>query len=132
MHDKYRMAKDGRPTFDRVFAAAELLHKHEVRFNSLTVVNRINARYPQDVYRFLRREVRPYQMQFLPCVEPKVFRQTAPERWDLDTEKVGLDFVNLFETAVAQWMGTDAQICAYHEVCGKGLALPATKPCILR
>jgi uncharacterized protein len=31
--------------------------------------------------------------------------------------------VNLFETAVAQWMGMESQVCIYHEFCGKGLAL---------
>jgi uncharacterized protein len=36
---------------------------------------------------------------------------------------LGKVFVNLFETAVAQWSGQDAQICVYHEFCGKGVAL---------
>ena len=164
LHETYRVAKNGSPTFDKVFAAGELLHKHQVRFNTLTVINRVTARRPLDIYRFLRREVRPYQIQFLPCVEPKVFCQTAPQPWDVDTlpeydspgahpgnpdsvvmdwsvdphdwgyflckvwdEWYGRDygkvFVNLFETAVAQWMGKDALTCVYHEFCGKGVAL---------
>ncbi len=81
LHDAYRVTKDGKPTFQKAFAAVELLHKHQVPFNSLTVVNRINAKRPLDVYRFLRREVRPRQMQFIPCVEPKVFRTVAPQKW---------------------------------------------------
>lgn len=32
-------------------------------------------------------------------------------------------FVNLFETAVAQWMGKESQLCICHQFCGKGLAL---------
>ena len=31
--------------------------------------------------------------------------------------------VNLFETAVAQWMGRDSQLCVYSEFCGKGVAV---------
>ena len=31
--------------------------------------------------------------------------------------------INLFETAVAQWMGRDAQLCVYSEFCGKGVAV---------
>jgi uncharacterized protein len=164
LHDVYRVSKDGKPTFDRVFAAAQLLHRHGVPFNSLTVVNRLNARKPRDVYRFLRDEVGPREMQFIPCVEPKVFRNVAPQQWDPDTlplfnapaahpgnpdsvvtdwsvdpddwgyflckvwndwlrHDYGKVFVNLFESAVAQWMGKDAQICIYHEFCGKGVAL---------
>ena len=36
---------------------------------------------------------------------------------------IGKVFVNLFETAVAQWMGKESQLCIYHEFCGKGVAL---------
>jgi len=50
-----------------------------------TVVNRENAKLPCEVYKFLRNEVRPRQMQFIPCVEPKVFRDTAPQKWDPDS-----------------------------------------------
>jgi len=164
LHDAYRVAKDGKPTFEKVFRASQLLHKYGVKFNTLTVVNRLNAKRPLDVYRFLRREVSPFQMQFIPCVEPKVFRTVAPQKWDPATlpefassaahpgnpdsvvtdwsvdpddwgyflckiwdewlqRDYGKVFVNLFETAVAQWMGMDAQLCVYHDFCGKGLAL---------
>lgn len=164
LHDAYRVAKDGKPTFEKVFRTAQLLHKYQVPFNSLTVVNRLNAKRPLDVYRFLRSEVKPREMQFIPCVEPKVFRSVAPQKWDPrmqpefdspaahpgNTDSVVTDwsvdpdewgyflckvwddwynrdygkvFVNLFETAVAQWMGMEAQICIYHDFCGKGVAL---------
>ncbi|MBZ5706984.1 MAG: anaerobic sulfatase maturase [Acidobacteriia bacterium] len=164
LHDAYRRAKDGKPTFKKVFAASQLLHKYNVRFNSLTVVNHLNAKRPLDVYRFLSREVEPHEIQFLPCVEPKNFRFVAPQQWEatmlpplhssatrpgnpdsiltdwsVDADdwgtflcKVwdewyrrdyGRVFVNLFETAVAQWMGMDSQICVYHEFCGKSVVL---------
>jgi serine-type anaerobic sulfatase-maturating enzyme len=82
LHDHYRVAKDGKPTFDRVFAAAQLLHRHRVPFNALCVVNRVNAKRPLDVYRFLKNEIRPREMQFIPCVEPKGFTKIAPQYWD--------------------------------------------------
>jgi len=164
LHDQFRIAKDGKQTFKKVFAASQLLHRHKVPFNSLTVVNRANAKRPVDVYRFLRNEVEPRQMQFIPCVEPKVFRNVAPQQWDAATLPVydtpaarpgtpdsavtdwsvdpedwgtflstiwdrwysrdyGKVFVNLFETAVAQWIGMPSQLCIYHDFCGKGVAL---------
>ena len=164
LHDIYRIANDGNPTFDKVFAAAQMLQRHGVPFNSLTVVNRHNAKRPLDVYRFLKNEIRPRQMQFIPCVEPKVFRDVAPHKWDRATlpiydspgahpgnpdsvvtdwsvdpddwgyflckvwddwyrRDIGKAFVNLFETAVAQWVGQESQLCVYHEFCGKGVAL---------
>jgi uncharacterized protein len=36
---------------------------------------------------------------------------------------MGKAFVNLFETAVGQWMGKESQLCIYHEFCGKGVAM---------
>lgn len=84
LHDRYRVAKDGTPTFDKVFAAAKLLRKHGVPFNTLTCVHRENAKHPLDVYRFLRREIGSTYIQFTPVVEYKSFRQTAPLKsiWD--------------------------------------------------
>ncbi len=46
LHDQYRVTKDGKPTFDKVFAAAQMLHRHGVSFNVLCVINRVNAKRP--------------------------------------------------------------------------------------
>jgi len=164
LHDLYRITSGGKPTFDKVFAASELLHRHGVPFNTLSVINRLNAKKPLDVYRFLKNEVRPRQIQFIPCVEPKVFQLIAPQKWDPATlpvegspeahpghpdsvvtdwsvdpddwgyflckvwddwyrRDIGKVFVNHFENAVGQWRGMDAQMCVYHEFCGKGVAM---------
>ena len=128
------------------------------------MVNRVNAKKPFDVYRFVKNEVRSRQMQFIPCVGPKVFHNVASQMWNPETlplfdssaahprnpdsivtdwsidpddwgyfvckiwddwyrRDIGKVFVNLFETAVAQWMGKESQLCIYHEFCGKGVAL---------
>ncbi len=84
LHDAYRYSKGGKPTFDRVMAAVARLHKHDIRFNALCVVNRQNARRPIDVYRFLRDEVRPYIIQFIPAVERTNFNAVAPGYWNAD------------------------------------------------
>lgn len=85
LHDEFRVSKEGKPTFEKVFAAAKLLHRYRVPFNALCVVNRVNARRPLDVYRFLKNEIAPRQIQFIPCVEPKSFASVAPQHWDLET-----------------------------------------------
>ncbi len=82
IHDHYRITKRAEPTFDKVFAAAKMLHKHGVRFNTLTCVHRYNASKPLDVYRFLRREVGSTYIQFIPIVEIKGFENIAPGAWD--------------------------------------------------
>lgn len=42
-----------------MMAVAALLRQHQVPFNALTVINRHNAKYPLEVYRFLTRELGP-------------------------------------------------------------------------
>jgi uncharacterized protein len=81
-HDRYRVTKGGKPTFDKVLNAARLLQRHGVPFNTLTCVNRFNAKHPVDVYRFLRSEMGSTYMQFIPIVEYKGFERTAPQTWD--------------------------------------------------
>ncbi|WP_421193406.1 anaerobic sulfatase maturase [Aeromonas enteropelogenes] len=82
LHDKYRVTRSGKPTFDLVMAAAELLRQHQVPFNALTVINRHNAKYPLEVYRFLTRELGATYIQFTPCVEASDFKRTAPQFWN--------------------------------------------------
>jgi uncharacterized protein len=82
IHDHFRITKHAEPTFDKVFAAAKMLRKHGVRFNTLTCVNRFNASRPLDVYRFLRRELGSTYLQFIPIVEPRDFETVAPQTWD--------------------------------------------------
>jgi uncharacterized protein len=164
LHDAYRVDRKGVPSFDAVMRGIALLKEHGVRFNTLTVINRRNARRPLDVYRFLRDEVGSTYMQFIPCVEPKDFRTVAPRHWPVEAMPVqgssaahpgrpesvvtdwsvdpddwgyflsrtfdewyrkdlGKILVNLFETAVAQTMGLQAQLCITSEFCGKALAI---------
>ena len=82
LHDRFRVTKGGEPTHDKVMAAARLLKKHGVPFNVLCVVNRENAKFPLDVYRFLTRELGVKRIQLISCVEPKVFRNVAPQKWE--------------------------------------------------
>ena len=68
LHNAYRVDKGGRGTYDTVLRGLRLLQKHGVEFNTLTVVNRKNARHPLEVYRFLRGLGSRF-MQFIPLVE---------------------------------------------------------------
>lgn len=82
LHDRMRVTKHARPTFDQVMAGAQQLRRFEVPFNTLTCVNRYNAARPRQVYRFLRRELGSTYLQFIPIAEPRSFETTAPQAWD--------------------------------------------------
>ncbi len=81
LHDKYRKTRSGKPTFDLVMSAVDKLKKHGVRFNALVAVNRHNAQYPLEVYRFLTQELGVTRIQFTPVVEANNFQTTAPQFW---------------------------------------------------
>lgn len=68
LHDTYRVDKGRKPTFDRVMHGLDLLKKHGVEFNTLTVVNASNVKHPLKVYDFLREAGSGY-IQFIPLVE---------------------------------------------------------------
>ena len=69
MHDAYRVDKKGRPTAERVIAAADLLRRHDVEFNILCTVHAANATHPVEVYRYFRDVLGVQFIQFIPIVE---------------------------------------------------------------
>ena len=82
LHDAYRVDKKQQGTFDDVMRGLEVLKRHRVEFNTLTVVNRVNSARPLEVYRFLK-EIGSSFLQFIPLVE-----RVAPARLKVR----GLDF----------------------------------------
>src|SRR6185312_15512602 len=68
LHDAYRVDKQQHGTFSDVMRGLDVLKKHKVEFNTLSVVNRINSRKPLDVYRFLK-QIGSGFIQFIPLVE---------------------------------------------------------------
>lgn len=147
LHDIYRVDKGGKPTFDKVMRGIRLLQKHGIEYNILTTVNRVNADYPLEVYRFLRDEVGTTWMQFIPVVERinedglTLFQEgTAVSNQSVHPEQfgrflsvifdewvrhdVGTIFVQTFEAALRNWLGMDASgMCVFNKTCGQGLAI---------
>lgn len=80
LHDRYRQDHHG-GTFSQTINGIKLLQKHGVPYNTLTTVNAVNSKFPQDVYLFLR-ELTDY-MQFLPVVEclPAPYEAASGQRF---------------------------------------------------
>jgi uncharacterized protein len=74
IHDLHRPTKAGSSSFDKVIKGIELLKKHKIEFNTLTVVNSNSSKYPLEIYRFLK-EIGSTYIQFLPVVERKAQRE---------------------------------------------------------
>jgi uncharacterized protein len=123
LHDRYRVDKRQKPTFDAVMRGLGLLKKHGVDFNTLTVVNAENSRHPRMVYDFLK-SIGSTFMQFIPLVERKATLQlsigglefaeppspdqSAPEsspvtEWSVESVQYGKFLCSIFD----RWVRTD-------------------------
>lgn len=152
-HDRYRVDKGGRPTFNAAMRGLSVLKRHKVAFNTLTVVQRNNSRAPLPVYRFLR-DAGSRHMQFIPVVErlppPEATKGLtfAPPRagsgaivtdWSVEPSQygaflctifdewvrndVGRVFVQIFDVALEIWYGRTSSLCVFAETCGRALAV---------
>ena len=153
IHDRYRLNKAGKSSFAQVMKGLELLVKHQVEFNTLSVVNDYNAQYPLETYRFLKSTGSRY-MQFTPIVEriathvsenamhllsgsDQTENRLAP--WSVKAmdygrflceifddwvlHDVGTYFVPTFDSILANWMGSMTSICVHAETCGHAGAI---------
>ncbi len=152
IHDHYRYDRAGRASFDAVMRGFELLKKHKVEHNVLTVVHRDNAKEPLKVYRFLR-DIGAEFIQFIPIVErlsdndklapapqidedgvdyqvtswsvlPRTYGTFLTSIFDeWVTRDVGKVFVQFFDMQFGLHMGQPASLCVFAETCGQGLAM---------
>jgi uncharacterized protein len=152
-HDKYRVDKGGRSSFDRVMRGINTLKKHGAEFNTLTVVQRDNSKHPLEVYRFLK-EIGSGFIQFIPIVE-RIAEETGEDGlalispdsdvdarvspWTVNAEQygkflcavfdewvrrdVGETFVQLFDVTLEAFLGLDPSLCVFSKTCGAGLAM---------
>src|SRR5882757_520527 len=153
LHDAYRVDKGGQPTFARVMRGLEILKKHGVEFNTLTVINRLNSYRPNEVYRFLK-QIGSKFLQFIPVVEqvagepdpnglvllkPYARQKTEVSDWSVEplqfgrflqqffdswvTQDVGRIFVQIFDVALESWYGLPQSLCVFAVECGRALAV---------
>ncbi|BDD07373.1 anaerobic sulfatase maturase [Aureibacter tunicatorum] len=152
LHNAYRPNKGGKGSFSKVMNAVNLFKKHEVRFNTLTVIHDKNVKHPKRVYEFLKGigssflQFLPVQEQIaedenetLPLVHQKYKKKTyitkesvAPVDYgnfligvfDLWLERdVGSVFVQHFDLALEAWCGYNPNMCVFAKHCGDALAI---------
>jgi len=152
IHDHYRKNCGGQGTFKQVMRGIELLHKHDVAFNTLSVINDYNVSEPVKVYRFFK-EIGSRYMQFAPIVERLGTRsdklelltaQDHPEDGELASwsvnpvaygnfyirifdewvrHDVGKYYVQLFDATLAGMVNSPPGVCIYAKTCGHALAM---------
>ena len=133
IHDKHRLTKDGKPTYEEAIRGYNLLRKHNVQTELLCVVNAYNAQFPLRVYRFFKK-IRAQYLTFLPLVEPQPGAANGvsdisvpPEAWgrflctifdewvEEDVERVK---VQIFEEALRIAFRQEHFLCIFRPTCG--------------
>ena len=132
-HDRHRLTKGGKPTFDRTMQGYEILLQHQVSTDILCVVNADNVQHPEQVYRFFK-EIEVKYISFLPMVEPQpktrsgVSALTVPaEAWgnflctifdEWVNQDIGKIKVQIFEEAARTAFGQEHSLCIFRPICG--------------
>lgn len=70
IHNRYRIDRIGKPSFQAVMGGLKLLQKHGVEFNVLACVTRETSKRPLEVYQFYKEQGVQF-IQFIPIVERK-------------------------------------------------------------
>jgi len=143
LHDAYRIDRKNEGSFNDVVRGIELLKKHEVDFNALTVVNNLNSQHPLKVYHFLKNLDVEF-IQFIPIVEQKVFEPESEVQADVTDlsvkpkefgkflskifdewvkNDVGKTFVQQFDATLGNWLGLGGSVCVYSAICGNAVIL---------
>ncbi|SNS60753.1 anaerobic sulfatase maturase [Tropicimonas sediminicola] len=150
VHDRYRIDRQGQPTFDKVMRGLEILQRHEIEHNALTTVHRANGGKGKDVYRFLKGLGIQF-MQFIPIVErngadglagapqvdmdpgnsvtewsvsPRAYGKFLCDVFDIwFRNDIGKVFVQHFDVMLGKWVGAPGGLCVFAETCGDSLAL---------
>jgi uncharacterized protein len=143
LHDRYRVDKRGEATSDKVLAGLALLQRHEVDVNVLCTVHAANQDHPLAVYRYVRDDLGIRHLQLIPIVERAndagfqqgsevTDRSVDPEAWgrflvaifdEWVRRDVGEVFVQMFDAALASWLGLPSPVCIFRETCGDAVAL---------
>ena len=133
IHDRFRVTREGKPTFDKTLRGYELLKKHGVPTDILCVVNAHNVQYPLEVYRFFKKIQATY-ISFLPVVEQRTEAEggldplsVSPEPWgeflcaifdEWISRDIGKIKVQIFEEAARTAFGQEHSLCIFRPVCG--------------
>jgi uncharacterized protein len=133
VHDRYRLTREGRSSFDGTMRGHEALRRHGVPTDVLCVVGAHNAGRALEVYRFFK-GIGASFLTFLPLVERRPEEpggvssdSVAPEAWgdflcsvfdewvDRDIGRVKIQAV---EEAARTAFGQEHSLCIFRPVCG--------------
>lgn len=145
-HDIYRRTITNGSTFRKVSKGLRYLEEYGVEYNTLTVVNNFNVKYPLEIYRFLK-SIDSKFIQFIPVIETKDIDENFKPSWidDKNFKVRPTDFsvdplayanfmntifdewikedvtkvsIRMFDSLLARFSGYEQTLCVFKESCG--------------
>src|SRR4030042_364091 len=104
MHDRYRLTRDQKSTFDRTVNSYKLLQQFGVLSEILCVVNADNVRHPLEVYRFFRQLNAKY-ITFLPLVEQDPAMEKGASDYSVPSQAFGAFLCEIFDECITSDIG---------------------------
>ena len=102
LHDYARKTPDGKGTQERVIRGMELLKKHGVRYNVLSVISANTARHPAQLYRYYKK-LGVSHVQLIPCLPPMGEGESC--RYAPTPEALGQFLVGFYRLWREDWRG---------------------------
>jgi uncharacterized protein len=129
VHDRHRMRRDGRGSFDAALRGYELLREGGLDPGIMCVVSEASAESVDAVFTFFA-DIHANNVAFVPFVTTRCHVSAAAygrfmrqffRRWvELDRPEF---YVRDFETVIARLLGGESTLCEYNNCCGNYLAL---------
>ncbi|MFC1514269.1 anaerobic sulfatase maturase, partial [candidate division KSB1 bacterium] len=133
MHDKYRMTRGGRSSFDKVMQGYSFLQQYNITNDILCVVNDYNVKHPLEVYDYFK-HINARYISFLPLVERQQDSKNGVSSSSVTSEDfgnflckifdewknkdIGIIKVQIFEEAARTAFGQEHSLCIFSETCG--------------
>lgn len=134
LHDMYRVDAEGKGTHARVMHAAQILRKHRVEFNILSVLTGQGARSIRSTYGFFARNGLVWQ-QYIPCLDPlgsepgntpysltpegfETYLKAIFDLWYQDAMQGRLRYHRYFFNLMGLMLGQRPESCDMNGVCG--------------
>lgn len=139
IHDKNRiMGKGGKGTFDVIMKGVDILRKHNVDFNILTVLSEDNVEKAEELMSFYHTEGFDF-VQFIPCMDFKaqeaekrpVYKITAQQYGQFLCEAFDVWYneakpkisVRFFDNLLLAYLGREQEMCTHRTTCPKTIIL---------
>lgn len=139
-HDAIRVFGDSKPTYDLAMRGYRLLQSRDLNTGMLMTISQANVRKVDDIWNWILEQNIPH-FDFLPCIEPELWRQgqrlyglTSDEAAEFSIRLFDLWFdykdprikIRTFRDAIKGQMGGRVNICSWKAGCLQHISFDAS------